>query len=303
MSGPQLSVHNHDRAAAGLRYVYPVVSRRAGGVSVGVNLNPNNACNWRCVYCQVPGLIRGEGPALDLALLERELRSLLADILRGDFMQRRVPEGARALRDVALSGNGEPTTSPQFAEALQVVRRVLESEGLIGGIECVLITNGSMLGKTSVREALLDFDEMGGRVWFKLDRATRDGMRAVNGAPGDPARQIERLLSVSRLCRTWIQTCLFDVDIAAGQEQEAAASGLAALPPQSGELDALIEVFSQLAQRRSEQALRLEGVLLYGLARSSQQPEAPLLSSLSDVRMREFAARIEATGLPVKLSL
>ena len=42
-----LSVSDHDRNSAGLTYVYPVISRRAGGVSVGVNLNVNNACNWR----------------------------------------------------------------------------------------------------------------------------------------------------------------------------------------------------------------------------------------------------------------
>lgn len=41
----QLSVHDQSRDSAGLRYVYPVVSRRAGGVSVGINLNVNNACN------------------------------------------------------------------------------------------------------------------------------------------------------------------------------------------------------------------------------------------------------------------
>ena len=52
-----------------MTYVYPVVSRRAGGVSVGINLNPNNACNWRCVYCQVPGLTFGKGPQVDLTRL------------------------------------------------------------------------------------------------------------------------------------------------------------------------------------------------------------------------------------------
>jgi len=309
VSGQRLSVYDHDRAAAGLRYVYPVVSRRAGGISVGVNLNPNNACNWRCIYCQVPGLTRGEGPALDLALLDRELRGLLDDILRGDFMSRRVPEGARVLRDVALSGNGEPTTSPQFAEALSVVRQVLSDQGLLGELDCVLITNGSMLGKASVREALGDFDAMGGRVWFKLDRATRAGMQAVNGAPGDPARHLERLLAVSQLCRTWIQTCLFDVDLAAGQSASQPGSDLDALrdlaemPSLDAEVDALIAVFRGLAQRRSELSLKLEGVLLYGLARPSQQAEAPLLVPLSEAKLREFAARIEAAGLPVKLSL
>ena len=40
---------DHSRDSAGMTYVYPVVSRRAGGVSIGMNLNPNNACNWRCI--------------------------------------------------------------------------------------------------------------------------------------------------------------------------------------------------------------------------------------------------------------
>jgi DNA repair photolyase len=76
------SVENHDRDSTGMRYVYAVISRRAGGVSVGINLNPNNACNWRCVYCQVPDLVRGSRPAIDLPQLERELRELLRELWR-----------------------------------------------------------------------------------------------------------------------------------------------------------------------------------------------------------------------------
>ncbi|MDP1679430.1 MAG: radical SAM protein, partial [Candidatus Nitrotoga sp.] len=74
MSNTGLDVTDHSRDSAGLRYVYPVVSRRAGGVSVGINLNTNNACNWRCIYCQVPELKRGAAPRVDLVLLEQELR-------------------------------------------------------------------------------------------------------------------------------------------------------------------------------------------------------------------------------------
>ena len=57
-----------------MTYVYPVVSRRAGGVSIGINLNPNNACNWRCVYCQVPDLKRGAAPAIELKKFTASLR-------------------------------------------------------------------------------------------------------------------------------------------------------------------------------------------------------------------------------------
>ncbi|MBL8687408.1 MAG: radical SAM protein, partial [Alphaproteobacteria bacterium] len=68
-----LDVHDHDRTFTAMRYVYPVLSRRAGGVSIGINLNTNNACNWHCAYCQVPGLVRDKAPPVDLELLRSEL--------------------------------------------------------------------------------------------------------------------------------------------------------------------------------------------------------------------------------------
>ena len=82
-----LNVTDHSRDNVGLTYIYPVVSRRAGGVSVGINLNPNNACNWRCIYCQVPELKRGAAPVIDLIRLEAELYIFLQEILYGSFMQ------------------------------------------------------------------------------------------------------------------------------------------------------------------------------------------------------------------------
>src|SRR5512137_1958848 len=118
-----------------MTYVYPVVSRRAGGVSVGINLNPNNACNWRCIYCQVPELIRGTAPVIELQQLERELRQLLSDILHGEFMQQHVATRARRLEDIAFSGNGEPTSSSEFAEAVVLVQAIMRDFGLLGQIK------------------------------------------------------------------------------------------------------------------------------------------------------------------------
>ena len=301
MSDRQLSVVNHDRDAAGLSYVYPVVSRRAGGVSVGINLNPNNACNWRCVYCQVPDLSRGNGPDIDLALLERELRGLLDDIQHGDFMQRRVPEGSRVLKDIALSGNGEPTTSPQFEEVIELLERVLRERELLGELPLTLITNGSMANKPHVLRALERFATLGGVVWFKLDRVTRECMQAVNSVAGEGARQVERLTAVSRICPTWIQTCVFGQESPSGGAPELAATN--ELGPSDAELRELLRVFGELAQRRLRLPLQLNGVLLYGLARPSKQAEAPRLVALSAERMQEIAARIEAVGLPVRLSV
>ncbi len=43
----------HSRSWQSNRYVYPVISRRSKGLSIGVNLNPDKVCNFDCVYCCV----------------------------------------------------------------------------------------------------------------------------------------------------------------------------------------------------------------------------------------------------------
>ncbi len=279
-----LTTRNHDRDNAGMTYVYPVVSRRAGGVSVGINLNPNNACNWRCIYCQVPNLSRGGPPPVNFALLEAELRHMLADIVRGDFMARQVPAGMRRLNDIALSGNGEPTSAEEFAEVITLIDRVLAEFKLLGQIKLVLITNGSLVHKTYVQEGLQRLRPLNGEVWFKLDRATREGIRQINNAELEPERVYSNLKIAAQLCPTWLQTCLFALDDAA---------------PSQAELDAYLN----LLVRAGAEDLPLRGVLLYGLARPSLQPEATRLSVLPEAWLTDFARQIQdRSGLPVKLS-
>lgn len=284
MAEKTLHTDDHDRDRAGMRYVYPVVSRRAGGVSVGVNLNPNNACNWRCIYCQVPNLSRGGPPPIDLVLLETELRRMLADIVQGDFMARHVPTDMQRLNDVALSGNGEPTSAAEFAEVVALLGHVLADFDLLGKIKLVLISNGSLMHKADVQEGLRRMQPLGGEVWFKLDRATREGIRLINNAELEPERVYANLKTAALLCPTWLQTCLFALD---GE------------PPAAAELAAYLDM---LARAKAE-ALPLRGVLLYGLARPSLQAEAPRLSRLSEAWLMDFAREIQDySGLPVKLS-
>lgn len=264
-----------------MTYVYPVVSRRSGGVSVGINLNPNNACNWRCVYCQVPELTFGNGPDLDPEQLATELMALLSDIQDGDFMRARVPEDARVLKDVAFSGNGEPTTSPQFVEAIEVVVSVL-TERKLGGLPIVLISNGSMVGKPRVQAGLRLLAAHNGRVWFKLDAATSDGAARINHFRGDIKQHLDRLRTAAQLCPTWVQTCMF-----AWQGRE----------PSAEDVDAYLA-----ALEAASKAAELRGVLLYGLARPSQQPEAAELSALPPAWLEALGERIRELGLPVKVS-
>ena len=245
----RLEVERHDRDVAGLTYVYPVVSRRAGGVSVGINLNPNNACNWRCVYCQVPGLTYGKGPEIDLDLLERELEDMLRRTLDASWMERCVPEGARRLNDVALSGNGEPTSSPQFDRAVERATSVLERLGLSGRIPIVLITNGSLVGQRDVQRGLERLGGAGGQAWFKLDSATAEGQARIGSNRAGPERTRRNLAVCARLCPTWIQTCVFRWNGAAPSERE-----------QEAYLELLGDVLEDLRKAGGS----LMGVLLYG---------------------------------------
>lgn len=274
-----LRIDDHRRDSAGLRYVYPVVSRRAGGVSVGINLNPNNACNWACLYCQVEGLQRGGPPPIDLSLLEQELTAFLSAAVDGDFLQKNAPPEAQRLVDVAFSGNGEPTSAAEFPAAVEFVGRVLQARGL--RLPVRLITNGSLLHRLPVQAALRHLAVLGGEVWYKLDRGESTEIARINGIAWSAEKAQRNLLTSASLAPTWVQTCWFALD--------GAAPGAAAR-----------QAYCQLLRPLAAQ---LQGVHLYGLARPSMQPEAFRLSSLPAGELQAFAEEIEkTTGLKVQVS-
>lgn len=276
-----LNTADHRRDSAGLLYVYPVVSRRAGGVSVGINLNTNNACNWACVYCQVEGLTRGGPPAIDLNRLESELAGFLDHALNGDFMAQQVPPDARKLVDIAFSGNGEPTSASEFGEAVRRVGQVMAQFGLAGKLMLRVISNGSLMHRPEVQAGIRHLGESGGEVWFKIDRVLPEEVAAINGVPLAAEKMARNLDLCAGLASTWVQTCWFGLD---GQ------------PPSAASRDAYCALLAPLAGK-------LGGVHLYGLARPSMQPAAPRLQRLSDHLLAEFAAEItKKTGIRVLVS-
>lgn len=280
-AGPKsLSIEDHRRDSVGMVYVYPVVSRRAGGVSIGINLNPNNACNWRCVYCQVPGLTRGGPPPVDLARLAAELRQMLDLVLRGSFLVERVAPDSRRLIDVAFSGNGEPTSAREFPGAVALAAEILRGENLLDRVMLRVITNGSLVDRPWVERGLAGLGMAGGEAWFKVDAATPTAALRINGVRLRSDSVERRLRRCADLCRTWVQTCMFAVD---GQ------------PPAEADLAALLEL---LVRVRS----KIAGVHLYGLARPSLQPGAERLGRLSAEWLEALAQRLRQEGLTVRVS-
>ena len=125
--------------------------------------------------------------------------------------------------------------------------------------------------------------QLNGEVWFKLDSVTREGRQLINNTRMSLKRMRENLRLATTLCPTWLQTCVFQMD---------------GMPPLMGESDAYLNFIEDLLK----EGRQLEGVLLYGLARPSMQPEAPRLAKASQAWMETFSARIRALGLDVKVN-
>jgi wyosine [tRNA(Phe)-imidazoG37] synthetase (radical SAM superfamily) len=281
----KLTTTNHCSDIVGLRYVYPVISRRMGGLSIGVNFNPNNACNWRCIYCQVENLKIGAAPVMDFTLLEEELRFFLDDVLMGDFYERfQVDEDKRVIKDIAIAGNGEPTSLKEFARAVDLIGAVATEKNVFPHCQYVLITNGSLVHQAKVQEGLKILSAYGGEVWFKLDSATEEGRSLINNTAQSCAASVENLMLSVSLCQTKLQSCFLDYDNRGLTEKEKWA-------------------YLDLLRNIKKAGCKLQQIMLYTIARPSQQPEANRLKPLSVEILNAFATEIRLLGFDVSVNI
>ena len=281
----KLTTTNHRSDIVGLKYVYPVISRRMGGLSVGINFNTNNACNWRCIYCQVPNLKIGAAPEMDFKLLEDELRFFLDDVLHGDFYERfQVDEDKRVIKDIAIAGNGEPTSLKGFARAIELIGKIAAEAGVFPHSNYVLITNGSLVHQAKVQAGLKMLMSYGGEVWFKLDSATEEGRALINNTAQSCKASVENLMLSAKLCTTILQTCLLDYDKQGLADKEKLA-------------------YLDLLRLIKKSGCNLQRVMLYTIARPSLQPEAARLAPLSAETLNAFADEIRLLGFDVAVSV
>ncbi len=280
ISKQYLSIHDHSRELSGLKYIYSVVSRRAGGLSVGINLNVNNACNWQCIYCEIPNLTRGSPPPIELEVLEQELRFFLKEIIHGDYMEKNVSLEDRHLKDIAFSGNGEPTSAKEFPEVILIVKKVLNEFDLLHKIKIRLITNGSLMHQASVIQSVEMLKEMNGEVWFKVDAATETSIKKINQVNLKPNQILDRLQSSAKICPTFIQTCIFTID----------GNG-----PSTEDIDAYIKLVKEVQND-------IQGVHLYGLARPSLQPQAKSLGRINEAALEDIAKKLRNLNIATTVS-
>lgn len=171
------------------RFVYAVISSRARGLALGVNVNPDKACNFNCTYCEVDRRSGLENIKLDVEVMATELRRTLMQVRQGQLLDKpaykHLPKELLTLRQVALSGDGEPTLADNFREAVEAVVRV---RALGSFFKIVLITNGTGLDRPAVLEGLQHFTNSD-EIWVKLDGGTQSFLERVN-RPDVPLEKI-----------------------------------------------------------------------------------------------------------------
>ena len=171
----QRAVSSHPRLFEKNYYVYPVLSRRSGGISVGINLNPDKICNFDCIYCQVdrttPPVLREVDPDRILAELEHLLRNIQSGILFEHPTFKDIPTHLKRVNDIAFSGDGEPTTYPDFKTLLERVA-ALKSELNLHDVKINVITNCTRFHRPEVQQAFEILHQNNGEIWAKLDAGT-----------------------------------------------------------------------------------------------------------------------------------
>lgn len=269
----------HERSFEDHRYVYPVISRRSQGLSIGVNLNPDKICNFDCVYCQVDRRIPGETDFVGLAELLRELETLLrlaatgALYDRGKF--RETPPALRRLNDIAFSGDGEPTTHRNFDEVVAACAALKRRLGL-DDVRMVLITNASMFHRPRVRDALRTLDANQGEIWAKLEAGTADYFRRIDRTPIPFQQIIDNIAEAARARPLVIQSLFLRF------EDEG---------PTASELEAYCQRLNEILATGG----RIRLVQVYTVAR---RPAVPAVRPLADHEVDAIVLMVrERTGL------
>jgi wyosine [tRNA(Phe)-imidazoG37] synthetase (radical SAM superfamily) len=279
---------NHPREFSDFVYAYPVLSRRSGGVSIGVNLNIDKHCNFDCPYCQVDRTAEKPRQAIDVTAVREELEALLSKVDAAGVMRiekfAAIADADKRLKDIAVSGDGEPTMVPEFKEicgmlaALQEARQAApgRAEGAPGGVpdpfKLILITNSTLLDRRDVIAGIDSLLSRKGEVWAKLDAGTEAWYQKIN---------------ISRVSLDRVEANLIRLGQSHPFAIQSMFCGIAGEIPDRAEIDAYLDRL----RRIQASGARILEVQLYTLARKPAQdyctPVTP--EFLSNLRARILA--------------
>jgi wyosine [tRNA(Phe)-imidazoG37] synthetase (radical SAM superfamily) len=253
---------SHERRWRDNKYAYAVVSRRSKGISVGINLNPDKGCNFDCIYCQVDRSIPPQTRKVDLPMLARELDSILAAEQNGSLYDDApfnvLTPSERGVRDIAFSGDGEPTVFPRFEDAVRIAAQARRKFRL-DSTKLILITNGAYLDRPGSRAGLSVMDENNGEIWAKLDAGDDARFKLVNRPNVSLSKVLENILSAARVRPVVIQSLWLKIGETA---------------PSSEEIDAYCRRLNDILEAGG----KIKSIQLYTVARNPGDPSASPLT-------------------------
>jgi wyosine [tRNA(Phe)-imidazoG37] synthetase (radical SAM superfamily) len=263
----------HSRRYEQNKFVYPVLSRRSRGISIGVNLNPDKVCNFDCIYCQVNRRSEAETRFVETDRLLHELADMLDFVAGGEIWHdpqfRDVPPELRRLNDIAFSGDGEPTTFRNFDAIVGQVAQLKRSRGL-DDVKLVLITNASMFHRPAVQRGLALLDQNNGEIWAKLEAGT-DAYYQLVERTKIPFRQVlDNITAAARVRPLVIQSLFMRIN---GD------------PPADAEIAAFIDRLNEIQSAGGQ----LKLVQIYTVAR---QPAESFVAPLSGAEVDALAERV-----------
>jgi len=272
----------HPRSFEANRFVYPVISRRSAGVSVGVNLNPDKVCNFDCIYCQVDRVSAAEVPFVGTEQLLAELDQMLTLVTSGELFEhprfRDTPQALRRLNDIAFSGDGEPTTYRDFDRIVAACADVKRRHGL-DNVKMVLITNASMFHRPAVERGLAILDANRGEIWAKLEAGTDAYYQLVERTTIPFRRILDNIAAAARVRPLVIQALFMRI---AGE------------PPSPAELEAFCDRLNEIIAAGG----RLGLVQVYTVAR---RPAEATVTPLSDAEVDAIVELVQSrTGLEAR---
>ena len=263
-------------------YVYPVISRRSKGLSIGVNLNPDTACNFDCIYCCVDRTVPPAVREVDLDRLRLELDHLLHLAQSAQLFAEppfdQTPPHLRRLNDVAFSGDGEPTAYPRFLDACRLVADLLADHNLPEA-KIITITNATLLHRPQVAQALDFLDSHNGELWAKLDAGTEAYYHLVDRTTIPFQRILDNITAAARQRPIVIQSLFMNIDGA---------------PPPAAEIDAYVARLRDMLARGA----RIKLVQIYTVAR---QTALPNITPLPEPTLTAIATQVRTTGLPTEI--
>lgn len=247
----------------------PIKSRRLG-VSLGINLSPNDGkvCSFDCLYCEAGFNAQGVGTT-GLPLRERVFNQLKTKLSK-------MKETGEHLDVITFSGNGEPTLHPDFPDIIDDTLKLRDE--FYPNAKVSVLTNSTKIFSPKVVDALKKVDNN----ILKIDSAIEDTMRLID-RPNTPGFTVKNLIEG---LKQFEGSGILQTMILRGRHGDKIVDNTT---PE--EIDALINAYKEIKPRE---------IMIYSLDRST--PEENLIK-VERSEMEQIAKRInEETSIPVNVA-